>query len=119
MTANRERGASEALKSAGASVGDLEERVELRQLEQRFQVVVEIGEPELPALFPDLLGQRNQHAQAGTVDVAGLREVDQELASATFELVEDFLFQLLPIADDELPFDIDHDRSEEHTSELQ
>src|SRR5207247_7870078 len=55
------------------------------------------------------LRQRHQHAQSGAVDVAGLREIDQKLAAAAFELVQHFLLQLLTIANDELPFDVDYD----------
>lgn len=37
--------ALEALQRPFARIGDLEERIELGELEQRLEVVVEIGEP--------------------------------------------------------------------------
>jgi predicted nucleic acid-binding Zn ribbon protein len=45
----------EALESALARVRDLKERVQLRQLEQRLEVVVEVGEAQFPALLANLL----------------------------------------------------------------
>jgi hypothetical protein len=45
---------SEAVEGALASIRNLKECVELRELEQRLQIVVEIGEAELSALFTDL-----------------------------------------------------------------
>src|SRR5687768_18581350 len=79
---------SEALESALARVGDLEEGVQLGELEQRLQVVVEVGQPQLPALLADLLGERHEDAEPGAVDVAGLAEVDEELPLAPLQLVE-------------------------------
>src|SRR6185312_943558 len=99
----------ERLERALARVGDLEERVELGELEQRLEVVVEIREPELPALLADFLGQGHEHAQPGTVDVSRLAEIDQELFLATLELVEHLLLELLAVAHDELPLHIHHD----------
>jgi len=96
-------------RCAVAGVGDLEERVQLRELEQRLEVVVQVGESEFPALLPDLLGEGDQHAQTGAVDVARLREVDEELLLTALELVEHFLLELLSISDDELAFHIHHD----------
>src|SRR5439155_725591 len=55
-----------------------EERVQLGELEQRLEILVEAGEPEVPALLADLLRQRNQDAEPGRVDVARLGEVDDE-----------------------------------------
>src|SRR5207302_3659201 len=100
---------SEALQRPVAGIGDLEQRVELGQLEKGLQVVVEIGETKLATLLADLLRERDQHSEAGAVDVAGLGEVDQKLAPAALELIENLLLQLLPIADDQLAFDVDHD----------
>src|SRR4051812_47397005 len=51
---------SEALERSVACIGDLEKRIELRQLEQGLQVVVEIGQAQLSALLADFLGQRHQ-----------------------------------------------------------
>src|SRR5687768_9800746 len=99
---------SERFQRPLAGIGDLEQRVELRELEQGLEVVVEIREAELPALLADLLGERHEDAEPRAVDVARLTEVDQELLLALFELVEDFLLQLLSVADDELAFDINH-----------
>ena len=67
---------SEARERAVAGVGDLKERVELRELEQRLEIVVQIRETELTALFTNLLGERDEDAQPGAVDVAGLRDGD-------------------------------------------
>lgn len=39
------------------SVGDLEQGIQLGQLEQRLQIVVQIGQTKLAALFPNLLRQ--------------------------------------------------------------
>src|SRR5215216_1198142 len=50
------RQGSEARQRAVARVGDLEQRIELGQLEERLEVVVQIREPKLPALLADLLG---------------------------------------------------------------
>src|SRR6185437_8848070 len=74
-----------------------------------LEVVVEIREPELPALLADFLGQGHEHAQPGTVDVSRLAEIDQELFLATLELVEHLLLELLAVAHDELPLHIHHD----------
>src|SRR5215207_7103183 len=45
---------SEARERAVARIRDLEQRVELGELEQGLQIVVEVGEPQLPALLTDL-----------------------------------------------------------------
>src|ERR1051326_3104460 len=79
---------SEALESPVAGVGDLEERVELRQLEQRLEIVVRVREPQLAALLSNLLRQRHEHTEARAVDVPGLRKVDQEFFLAPLELIE-------------------------------
>src|SRR5688500_5639194 len=100
---------SEALESALARIGDLEEGVELGQLEQGFQVVVEVREPQLTALLANLLGQRDQDAEPRAVDVPGLAEVDEKALLSLLQLIEDLLLELLAIADDELPFHINHD----------
>src|SRR5215207_4857959 len=108
----REAGAPRVLKAlecALSRVGDLEERVELRELEQCLEVVVQIREAELPALLADLLRERHEHPEAGAVDVARLAEVDEKLALAPLQLVEHLLFQLLPVADDQLAFHVDDD----------
>src|SRR6266508_1508464 len=92
----------------GAS--DREQRVELGELEQRLEVGVEAGEAQLAVLFANLLGERHQHPESRGVDVARLAEVDDEFAGAFLERLEDFLLQLLPVADDELSFHAhDHD----------
>src|SRR3989442_2855233 len=88
---------------------DGEQRVELGELEQRLEVGIEAGKPQLPALFADFLGERDENAQPGRVYIARITEVDDELAGAFFERVEDFLLQLLAVADDELAFHTDDD----------
>src|SRR4051812_20107169 len=106
----RQRGrASEAIERALTRVGDLKECVELGELEQRLQIVIEVRETQLSALLADLLGKRYENTKAGAVDVAGLREVDEELLLAPLELVQHLLLQLLAIADDELSLHINHD----------
>src|SRR4029079_7542083 len=101
--------ASKALQRPLARIGDLEERVELRQLEQGLEVVVEVGQPQLTTLLADFLGQRDENAKTGAVDVTGLRKVDQELLFPALELIEHLLLELLPISDDQLTFHIHHD----------
>ena len=73
------------------------------------EVVVQVGEAELPALLADLLRQRHEHAQAGAVDVARLTEVDEELPLAALQLIQHFLLELLPVPHDQLPFDVHDD----------
>src|SRR5688572_21087547 len=102
-------GTLEALESALARVRDLEEGVELRQLEKRLEVIVEIRESQLTALLTNLLRQRDEDAQPRAIDVSGLAEVDQELALPLLELVQHLLLQLLPVADDELPLHVHDD----------
>src|SRR5438105_5630938 len=97
---------SEALQRALARIGDLEQRIQFRELEQRLEVVVQVREPKLPTLLSNLLGQGHEHAESGTVDVSGLREVDEKLLLTTLQLVQHLLLQLLPVADDELALDI-------------
>ena len=98
-----------ARKIRSSPARDLEQRVELGELEQGFQVVVEIRQPQLPALLANLLGERHEHAQPGAVDVAGLGEVDEELLLAALQLVEHLLLELLSITDDELTLHVHHD----------
>jgi len=50
-------GCSEAGQRAVASIRDLEERIELGELEQRLEIVVQVGEAELATLLADLLGE--------------------------------------------------------------
>jgi hypothetical protein len=102
-------GGAEAGQRAVARVGNLEEGVELRELEQRLEVVVQVREPELTALLADLFGEGHQYAEAGAVDVAGLGKVDEELSLAALQLVDHLLLELLSIADDELSFHVNHD----------
>src|SRR5688500_13021832 len=99
--------ASIGLERFVAAVRDVEQRIELGQLEQRLQVLVQSGEAQLTALLADLLRQADQHAQARAVDVAGVREVDEELPLPGVQTLENLLLQLLPIADDELTLDVD------------
>src|SRR4030095_4143752 len=87
---------------------DLEQGVELGQLEERLEVIIEVGQTELPALFANLLRQRDENAQARAVDVASLAEVDEEFLLTLLELIENLLLELLTVPHDELPFDIDH-----------
>src|SRR5687768_5330357 len=103
------REGSEARQRAVARIRDLEQRIELGQFEWRLEVVVQIGQPKLTPLLPDLLRERYEDAEARAVDVTGLREVDQELLLSTLQLVQHLLLQLLSIADDELPLNIHHD----------
>src|SRR4029079_11238415 len=56
----------------------------------------------------NFLGQRHEHAETRAVDVTGLAEIDEKLLLALVELIEDLLLQLLPVADDELAFDVNH-----------
>src|SRR5690606_19860317 len=86
--------------------GDVEQRVELRQLEQRAEVVVQICQAQLAALLADLLRQAHEYAQTGRVDVPRAGEIDQELARAGLQLLEDLLLQLLPVSDDQLTLDV-------------
>src|SRR5690554_3256015 len=79
---------SEALETAFATVGDVKKRVELGQLEQRLQVVVQVRQTQLAIDLADPLGERDQHAEPGTVDVAGLSEIDKELPFSTFQLLQ-------------------------------
>ena len=67
-----------------------------------MQILVQARQPELPPLLADLLGKRHQDAEAGGIDVAGTREVDDELAGARLDRVEDLLLQVLAVPDDEL-----------------
>src|SRR3954471_1262800 len=99
---------SKALKPPIAGIGNLKERIELRQLEQRLEIVVQIGQTKLTALLANLLRERHQDTKAGAVDVAGLRKVDEKFLLAFLHLVEDLLLQLLAIADDQLALDV-HD----------
>src|SRR5512134_2772838 len=55
---------SERLQGLVGGVGDQEQRVELGELEQRAEVFVQAGEPELAARLAQLLGERHQRAQA-------------------------------------------------------
>src|SRR2546425_5621780 len=87
-----------------------EQRIELRELEQRLEVGVEAGQAQLPALLADLFGERDQHAEPGRIDIPSLTKINHELAGAFLERLEDPLLQLLPVADNELSFHTDdHD----------
>src|SRR5262249_10141665 len=79
---------SKTLQRAVARVGNLEQGIELRELEQRFEIVVQVRQAELPALLTDLLRQRNEHAKSRAVDVSRLGEIDQELLFTALELIE-------------------------------
>src|SRR5262249_30649663 len=104
--------ASDARLKAGEGLlgrlGDGEERVELGELEERAEVFVEPGEPELAAGLADLLGEGYQRAKAGRVDVSRARKVDQEAPLAPVQRRLDEVLELLPIAHDQLPFDLHH-----------
>src|SRR5688572_6469206 len=84
-------GTLEALESPLARVGDLEQRVELGQLEERLEIVIEIREAKLPALLANLLGERDENTEARAIDVSSLAEVDQELALPLLQLIEHLL----------------------------
>src|SRR6516225_11626145 len=58
---------SKTLQRAVARIGNLEQRVELRELEERLEIVVQVREAQLPALLTDLLRQRHQHAESRAV----------------------------------------------------
>jgi hypothetical protein len=90
------------------SSGDLEQRIELRQLEQRLEVVIEIREPQVPVQLTNPLRERYQNPEAGAIDVPGPAKVDQELPFSAFDFVEDTLLELLPISDNQLPLNRDH-----------
>jgi hypothetical protein len=82
-------------------------RVELGQLEEGPQVLVQRREPKFPALLPDLLREAHEHSQPGGVDVAGAREVHQELPFPVLQLIQDAGLQLLAVSDDELSVHVD------------
>src|SRR5687767_10517246 len=86
----------------------MEERVELGQLEQGAQVLIQVGQTQLAPLLANLLRQADQDAEPRGIDVARIREIDQELARAGLELFEDFLLELLAVAHDELSLNIDY-----------
>ena len=86
----------------GVGLDDPEERVELGQVEEAAKILVQVRQRQLATFRPDLLGDGDQHAEAGAVDVAGAREVDDELPLAFLELAEDEVAELLPAADDQL-----------------
>jgi len=86
-------GLLEPVQCLFARIGDREERVQLRELEQGSQVLVETGQPELAVLFTNFLGEGNEHAQTGGVDVARLRKIYDELAFPILKLIEMYLEQ--------------------------
>src|SRR5438045_8871208 len=90
-------------------VGDLREGIQLRQLEKRLEIIVEVGETQLATLLPNLLRQGDEHAESRAVDIAGLAEVDEKFLLTLLELIEHFLLQLLAIPYNQLTFYIDHD----------
>ena len=74
-----------------------------------MQIVIQVGQPEIPTQLAQPLGERDEHAEAGAVDVAGLAEVHEDLPRAGLGFVEHPLLEFLAIAHDELPFDLDDD----------
>src|SRR5690606_33765577 len=70
---------SEGSESLVAGPGNVKQRVQLGQLEERAQVLVQVREPQLAALLANLLRQADQYAQTGRVDIACRRKIDQEL----------------------------------------
>src|SRR3954471_21055181 len=90
------------------SLRDGEERVELGELEQTAEILVEPREPELAAGLADPLGDGHQGAEPGRVDVSGLGKVDQDPALTLVQCGEDQVLELLPVADDQLAFDLDY-----------
>src|SRR5690348_2114264 len=107
-TGRRAGASSKALQCSLARIRDLEERIELGELEERLQVVVQIGESQLTALLPDLLREGHEHAETRAVDISRLREVDEELLLAPLQLVQHLLLQFLSVANDELALYIHH-----------
>jgi hypothetical protein len=104
----REPSFSATAEPSEPSSGDLEQRIELRQLKQRLEVVVEIRESEVPIQLANPLRERYQNPQTGAVDVPGPAKVDQELPLSALNFVEDALLELLPISDNQLPLNRDH-----------
>src|SRR5688500_12746599 len=78
-----------------AGLDDPEQRVELRELEEAAQVLIEVRERQLAALCTYLLGDRDEDAESGAVDVAGAGEVDEELPLALVELPNHGVTQVL------------------------
>ncbi len=48
-----------------------EQRIEFRKFEERLEVLVQPGEPELPALLANLLRQGHEHPKTRRIDIAG------------------------------------------------
>src|SRR5262245_59302195 len=80
---------------------DVEEGVELGELEKGPEVLVEILEEKLSAVLANLLGQRDEDAESGAVDVAGVGEVDDEAAPTSIDLVQHGLLELATVRDHE------------------
>src|SRR6185312_13402599 len=91
----------EAREGLLGGLGDGEEGVELGELEQGAEVLVEAGEPKLTTRFADLLGDGDERAESGRIDVAGAGEIDEDAALARIDRALHQLLQLLAIADDE------------------
>src|SRR5262245_4268044 len=105
-----QRGSNARVRCTSATlIAHAEENVELRQLEKRRQVLVEVCQAELPTLRADLPQEGDQHPDTGTVDIAGPTEVDEELALAALEFFEHKLLQLLSVGYDELAVGVDHE----------
>src|SRR4051812_26205900 len=66
-------------------LGNGEERIELRQLEQRAEIVIQAREAELAACLANPLGDGHECAQTGGIDVAGPRKIDEEAALASLQ----------------------------------
>src|SRR5688572_1914302 len=100
-------GSSEGRERLRATRCNVEQRVQLRQLEERAQILVQVREPQLAALLTDLFRQTHQHAEPGRVDVARAGKVDQELPRPTLQLLQYLLLQFLPVAHDQLTLHVD------------
>src|SRR5215218_4098945 len=84
-------------------LGDGEERVKLRQLEEGAEVIIQSRKSELSAGFAYPLRNGYESTQTRRVDVPGAGEIDQKPTVALFDRGLNHILQLLPIADDELP----------------
>jgi hypothetical protein len=59
----------------------------------------------------DRLGDGDQRAEPGRVDISGLGEIDEEFSLAVVDRFLDHALELLPIANDELAFDPDDENA--------
>ena len=94
-----------ALSNAAGNRGvsrreERKQHVETRELEQRAQIVVQPGEPEIAAELAETLAERHQSTQSGAIDVGRAREIDDHHACALLDGVKNGLFEVLSIGHD-------------------